>query len=135
MSADPTGALLKAVRGALASDAQIAAAVGDRIATDWGAALASPFIRVSVPRTLPDDDECGVGAETKLKVHVWSRDGEIACAAIAGRVRTVLQNGTFPIVGHELGEVTYEGTDYRPDAHDEKLSMGVASFTITTTAI
>lgn len=135
MSADPTGALLKAVRGVLASDAQIAAAVGDRIATDWGAALASPFIRISIPRTRPDDDECGEGAETLVKVHIWSRDGEIACSAIAGRVRAVLQGAFFPIVGHDLGEVTYEGTDYRPDAHDEKLCMGVASFTITTTAI
>lgn len=135
MSADPTGALLKAVRGVLASDAQIAAAVGDRIATDWGAVLASPFIRISVPRTRPDDDDCGEGAETLVKVHIWSRDGEIACSAIAGRVRAVLQGASFPVVGHELGEVTYEGTDYRPDAHDEKLSMGIAAFTITTTAI
>lgn len=135
MSADPTAALFKAVRAKLISDAEIVAAVGHRISSSWSAQLEAPFIRIDAPRTRPYDDDCGEGAETRLRVHVWSKDGEIDCALIAGRVRTVLNNSTFPVDGHDLDEITYEGTDYRPDSADPTLSKGVATFNVITAAI
>lgn len=134
--ADPTDALFAAVRTKLLADPQISAAVGDRIASDWSIPLDAPFIRLSVPRSAPYDDECGEGAEVTLRVHVWSKQsGPIQCATIAKHVRRVLDNADFPIVGHELDEITYQRTDYLGDGGDPTLRMGVAAFTVLTTAI
>ncbi|WP_072389879.1 DUF3168 domain-containing protein [Hyphomicrobium sp. CS1GBMeth3] len=136
MSADPTDKLFAAVRTKLLADAQIASAVADRVVSDWGVPLDAPFIRLSVPRALPYDDECGEGAQITLRVHVFAEHaGPIQCATIAGRVRSVLDNAAFPIDGHDLDEITYERTDYLGDADNPRLRMGIAVFNVLTTAI
>jgi hypothetical protein len=135
MSADPTAALFRAVRSAILADATLFAAVGERVASDWGRKLEAPFIRLSIPRCLPDEDDCGPGAEVTLRVHVFTaEDGPVECATIAGRVSALLHDGDLTIAGHSLRELKFDRTDYLGDRDDPKLRMGIVNFTIRTTA-
>ena len=53
---DGTGALLAALRTTLTTSAAVSADVGDKVVSDWGVALAPPFIRLAVP-TVTDWDK------------------------------------------------------------------------------
>lgn len=132
MSEDATPDLFKPVRVALLADAALAATVGDRVASDWSTKLDPPFMRMSIPRSLPYEDDCGEGSEVTLRVHVWAK-GELECSRLAARVRRVLDAASLDITGHRLRDITYNKTDYLPDASVPKLRMAVAEFTIVTT--
>lgn len=132
MSAD--AALFAAVRAALLADDAIAALVSE-VASDWARPLDPPFIRLSIPRSAPWDDDCGEGTEATLRVHVFTKaEGPVECARIAGLVRAALTDPDLAIDGHTLRGITYDRTDYLGDRDDPTLRMGICNFTIIAVA-
>lgn len=136
MSADATLELLRAVRTALVSDAEIAAAVGERVATDWAAMLSAPFMRLSAPDVRDYETDCGDGSEYTLRVHVFAREaGPVQARQLAARVRAVLANADLEVTGAALWWLTYDQTRNQQDADDPALQMAIVTFKAVTTAI
>lgn len=134
MSADAPLELLRAVRAALVADATIAGHVGNRVATDWGSALAAPFIRLSVPDVRGFETDCGDGSEYTLRVHVFAKDaGPVMARTLASRVRTVLANADLVVDGAALWWITFDQTISQLDRDDPTLRMSVVTFKAATT--
>lgn len=134
MSADATLDLMRAVRAALAGDATVAAAVGSRIATDWGSALSAPFIRLSVPDVRPYDTDCGEGSEYTLRIHVFAKDaGPVMASTLASRVRTLLHEADLHVADAALWWITLDQTISQLDPDDPTLRMAVVTFKAVTT--
>lgn len=130
--------LLKAVRAALVADAEIAAAVGDRVSSEWGTVLTAPFIRLSLPS---DDlfeadgpDGPDEGSEHKLNVHIFANSSSpVAIGNLAARVRKVLDKADLDVAGADLWWCRYRQTLNRPDPDDPTLRMAIVAFEVVTT--
>lgn len=129
---DATEALFTAVRGALMADGAISALVGARVRSDWGGDLAAPYIRLDVPRVRPWEDDCGVGSESDLRVHVFTTS-VMEATRIAGMVRAALHGAALDIDGHDLRNITFERTEYLGDAANPALRRAISFFTVVTT--
>lgn len=116
---DATAEILAAVRSALMADPVLGPTVGDRVASDWSADLAPPFIRLQVPQVLPFETDCGEGGEHVLHVHVFTLErGRDQIAALVDRVSICLDDAALSLPTSTLWEVSRGDTINRtaPDS-------------------
>lgn len=137
---DASLGLLQAVRAALIADTDVAALVGERVASSFGTPMTPPFLRLHIPAVIQfeadDDTEAAAsGSETIVNVHVFTKEpAPIILHDLAAKVRQALQdNDGLTVEDADLWMVAYKSTIKRQDASDPGLQMAVVSFTAFTT--
>jgi hypothetical protein len=135
MSRDATLELLKSVRSALIADATVAAAVSNRVATDWGSSLTAPFIRLSANVAGRfEADGVGEGSEYSIGVHVFTKEsGPVLSSQLAACIEAVLDEADLTVTGASLQWLTFDQTIFSQDPDDPTLRMAIVRLKAATT--
>ena len=117
----PAAELQRAVFGALAADAALAALVGARIYDHVPAKASFPYI--SFGRTSIYDWSTGTesGSEQLFTLHIWSKaKGKKETLEIMERARVLLEDARLDLNQHNLVNMRLEFAEAR---HDEELAL------------
>jgi hypothetical protein len=131
MSADSSWPLQQAVYTALTGDVTLMAmvtGVHDRV--PQGAAF--PYITIG-ENTARSWGAAGVdGVEATLVLHAWSRArGRKEVKQIMAEIHRILDDAGLPVTGHALVNLTFEFSEYLPDA-DGETEHGLARYRAVT---
>lgn len=130
---DATLDLYKAVRAALINDSAVAADVGNRITSDWGATPNHPCIRLHIPESRKYEADCGDGAEHRVHVHIFTAEsGPVVVSRIAANVRAALEEASLTLDDADLWWISYEQTITRRDPDDPLLQTARVEFAAVT---
>jgi len=106
-------ALQKALVAALKNNTDAGANVFDDVPTS------NPYPRITFGpiQVLPNLADCMDGSEAFVQIDVWSQSkiGMVETKTIAGQIRSILQDATLTLDGHELQMMQIDNAQYLRD--------------------